>query len=114
MTRYFYADPLAAAWMQKHFGMKFEYVESYSDDSWMEPIDLDRMMKIAGRYGLDSYQLEKLYIHPDSLPLLEVNGSTDLTHNGLSNAVDAKPVPKDQNRIILRNGIPFHWPEQEQ
>src|SRR4051794_27664391 len=60
--RYFYTDPLAAAWMAKHFGMIFlagEYECRHNSDlscydSWPEPDDPD-----------------KFYIYPESLPLLE-------------------------------------------
>jgi hypothetical protein len=61
MTRHFYTDPLAAAWMAKHFGIEFRYWRWNDLSFQFTPVN-------ARAVELDS---SKLYIHPDSLHLLE-------------------------------------------
>jgi hypothetical protein len=112
-VRYFYPDPLAPAWMARHFGMTFDLVE---------------------------WQPDKFYIHPDSLPLLNVqygdviqmtvrpNGITPTTlvmtnsegtiymNNGLSGSMFNERTFTFADggwQIIQRNGIAFIWPERE-
>lgn len=125
MTRYYYTDPLAAAWMAKHFGM--QYATEHKEDrlyDWPTEIRMP---------------LERYVIHPDSLHLLEpMVGDLFVGHNGLMRA-DETMYPKqgggwesgvcyrivdyrnrylpeawgDEKKIIQRNGIPFMWPEKE-
>jgi hypothetical protein len=63
--RCFYTDPLAAAWMAKHFGMRLLY-----------PNDND-VLKGELYYGLlkdaegEPDVFSRLYVHSDSLRLLE-------------------------------------------
>jgi hypothetical protein len=72
---YFYTDPLAAAWMQKHYGMRF--LTPHGDElRWF-----DGKMMFGKPYPLEGSVLEGKtlliesldphYIHPDSLHLLE-------------------------------------------
>lgn len=98
MTRFYYTDPLAAAWMAKHFGMWFT----------RESFHITLCDILDSIYEADP---AKCYIHPDSMRLLEVNPKTDLTLAGIANAMEA--MPPNANRIIQRNGIPFMWPEGE-
>ncbi|WP_435008031.1 hypothetical protein P12x_005298 [Tundrisphaera lichenicola] len=120
MTRFFYTDPLAAAWMAKHFGMQLQYIEHYSDDSWYAKICHEKIVDIAAKYGFDSYELKEIHIHPDSLHLLEPQEGdyVDLHPNGLlihngAEFNDAFLKRESNWRIIQRNGIAFHWPESE-
>lgn len=64
--RYFYTDPLAAAWMQKHFGMRFE------DDILQQSKDSELLSAVSSlAVGEAVKYLSKIYIHPDSVSLLE-------------------------------------------
>lgn len=129
--RYFYTDPLAAAWMAKHFGMKFkdEHIEVFPVRSWISLQDLKGI-------DVELKEFAKFYLHPDSVKLLEPQHSdvvlcaicgtdgkhlyddagfasddgrvvTDLFYN------DDKGIKTDDCKIIQRNGIAFHWPEVE-
>lgn len=73
MTRYFYTDPLAAAWMAKHFGMMFGIKHNgtihWNCIGWADgpfsPIKetADILCTISNHHDL--------YVHPDSVHLLE-------------------------------------------
>jgi hypothetical protein len=69
MTHYFYTDPLAAAWMAKHFGMvlghgyKTDIAYSDTPEECEEFILLDYT-------GIDT-PFTRWWVHPDSLHLLE-------------------------------------------
>lgn len=72
MTKYFYDDPIAAAWMAKHFGMEFVIEPSGDVVTWKE----------FGVVSLKSW-VERFYIHPDSLHLLEPqNGDCVIDDDG--------------------------------
>lgn len=60
--KYFYTDPLAAAWMAKHFWMAF-----ITRDAW-ELFQLEERWRYKTSLAL--FQ-GKFYIHPDSVKLLE-------------------------------------------
>jgi hypothetical protein len=83
MKRYFYSDPLAAAWMAMHHGMCFEterigfrycdktkqLVRDENPDTWgivRDVFDIE-----AGDYSFKPNPSSKYYIHENSLPLLE-------------------------------------------
>lgn len=103
-TRYFYTDPLAAAWMAKHFGMRF-YCDTF------EPFEYEGANDILQDMGED----EKACVHPDSLHLLEpqvgdlMRGSNNTAAMYFTGEVEPKPTA----HIVQRNGKPFHWPERE-
>src|ERR1700753_338061 len=85
MNRYFYTDPLAAAWMAKHFKMKLEsrHTDEQMSDydipeserwfDWFDSCVVDgceiEMVRDAVRYIENASG--KIYIHPDSVHLLE-------------------------------------------
>ncbi|MFO0906837.1 MAG: hypothetical protein U0835_00455 [Isosphaeraceae bacterium] len=122
--RYFYTDPLAAAWMGKHFGMVFFTPE---DDDYQE--EVYGWESVAGAFDFDG--AERVYVHPDSVLLLEPQdgdwleikdadyhlGSclTSVWH-GHSKALG---LPQDHQyrgkefRIIQRDGKAFMWPESD-
>jgi hypothetical protein len=135
--RYFYTDPLAAAWMAKHFGMRFVNVDVAYDDS---PEKLCALLDDMG-YGDGKNQ-----IHPDNLQLLmpQVGDVVEYEWNAapaLHAIIDKsqphaitddewayeardvfteaqlpillEPTATRNLRIIQRNGIPFMWPESE-
>lgn len=132
MSRHFYTDPLAAAWMAKHFGMKFNHPES------------DKFAPIGTSDAVDAFingQQEdgRFMVHPDSLHLLEPQ-KDDLLHivRGFCSHFKVVADVAKANRknvsgvwaggehwdittkeplhdweIIQRNGKAFHWPESE-
>jgi hypothetical protein len=78
--RFFYRDPLEAAYMAKHFGMKFSFDE-YRYQWNSEKLEFSAtpiLKKSHSRCGSPNKILSsmasvsiKFYIHPDSLHLLE-------------------------------------------
>jgi hypothetical protein len=132
--RYFYRDPLAAAWMQKHFGMRLH------DADFDEPTS-------APPEEIAQWGVGPICIHPESLPIMapvigdlyynSCNGSYHtVTEKGsgrrlpngekhwedwdchydditLEQALDWWNDGKSSDRIIQRNGLAFHWPESE-
>ncbi|MCE9567638.1 MAG: hypothetical protein K8U57_37025 [Planctomycetes bacterium] len=122
--RYFYTDPLAAAWMAKHFGMEFITKDGLITRCVLPLVD--------GLKTGDCY-----YIHPGSLHLLEpkngdlcrTSGFERIGNSGSQyNEYDFTDVAFDfgygpiierdgcgysPTEIIQRDGKPFHWPQQE-
>lgn len=98
--RYFYSDPLAAAWMAKYFGMF--YIDDYA------------FIKYSVGQAIaedDGYVAEKIYIHCDSLHLLEPQvDDMGIDENSYEKGREYN-VPA---KIIFRNNIPFMWPESEE
>lgn len=126
--RYYYTDPLAAAWMTRHFSMGLIINNSNGlkmpslDFNWFSLSEAD-----IKKYGL------KYQVHHASLPLLDPQvGDLGLfvsEENGeyFDNIVSFCKNRKDWARhdgremdeswfikIIQRNGIPFMWPEVEE
>src|SRR5262245_6574216 len=84
IKRAYYDDPLAAAWMAKHFGMKLQVIPSKDQIEeydlkegevwdWMETAPEGRAdvnyIEEAIQYLYEA--TDRLYVHPDSLPLLQ-------------------------------------------
>lgn len=128
MTPRFYTDPLAAAWMAKHFGMELTRTHCHRADGafgesmrpvplWILARDVENQVSEAVRY----------YLHPDSLPLLEpragdlVLACTDspavLTFVETLSYVVFGDRPPGGDRVVAvrevvrRDGKPFHWPQ---
>lgn len=134
--RYFYTDPLAAAWMAKHFGMKF-YIKIYGalqkdfNDKYSEISDWENIMEEP----LNGWGDYTYIVHPDSLHLLEPQVGDLVKHgddfpvivqsNEDYNEVYSRNMEStvhycaledfegDKYEIIQRNGISFMWPEVE-
>lgn len=112
--RYFYTDPLAAAWMAKHFGMEFE-----------ERPDIISGYSIV--YCAEEFKATPpYYIHPDSLYLLKPNEGdifirwterhddpTDWRAMHYDNSNTRYWVTNRPSKIIYRNGVSFMWPEND-
>lgn len=101
--RYYYEDPLAATWMAKHFGMKFEGYDEIE-------IDMGEILSAA----LKPHDVRINYIVPsifiirlDSLHLLEPQEG-DLVDD---NTLYTRPIIR---KIIQRTGIAFMWPKIEE
>ncbi len=117
--KYFYTDPLAAAWMAKHFGMLFT---PYHDDP-----------PLAWEPSEDWPYRDRYYIYSDSLRLLEpdvgdivfesAHGTVypyEVTIEGFSQMGYFSKKPLKYNgayyvngKIIQRNDIPFMCPQCE-
>ena len=117
--RYFYTDPLAAAWMAKQFGMRVvhPYVAA-SGNPEMWDSDTHSFEGFVSEFPGGS----RLYLHPDSLPLLEPQIG-DRDEDGFIYAAQGDWRRADSTgcsirsagicRTAKRNGIPFMWPEVE-
>lgn len=138
MTRYFYTDPLAAAWMWQYHGIRYE---SSLSAEWQIRVsghgESSSRFEVTYDYGAKP---ECFYIHPDSLYLLQPQAG-DIV-KAIRHEVDYEfaeeyvigsysPVGNVTVRvnpggtllhtygegyrieIILRNGIPFMAPEKE-
>ncbi len=127
MTRYFYTDPLASAWMAKHFGMKIAPDPREFPNPGDASFDEQGVMMQASLATMVAPQWRKWYVHPDSLHLLErqvkdVIQSDRGNVNRISYFNDEGKIEDDDDftweikdaKIIQRNGIPFMWPESEE
>lgn len=120
MTRYFYTDPFAAAWMAKHHGMRFLHYGTNNE--------CDILALFAA--GVFRFQIIKLEIHPSSLPLLEpqkgdkgrdADDTPVVAHRDGEWSFEYGAVEEAYGRddvdfpikITQRNGLAFMWPESE-
>ena len=89
--RYFYTDPLAAAWMAKHFGMMFGI--RHFDKFVPEPIYFNGVWAAAKLVDeiLDFDPDVALYVHPDSLHLLEPKVGDMIMHGSYKREQDKNP-----------------------
>jgi hypothetical protein len=112
--KYYYTDPLAAAWMAKHHGMRFI---AAGLEVWVRT--LAQLNEITDEMPA-GYQIE---VHPDSVHLLdpqEADAGNDLDHNlviFLNGAWHDWGVDEwtlnPPYKIIQRGGVAFMWPEVE-
>lgn len=118
-SRYFYTDPLAAAWMAKHFGMDVR-IDCPDGERFLDAITTHGVNTFGGAIAANNYT--RFYIHPDSLLLLEPQVGDALQLNDKPYIISligyeierlAHRKRHEKARIILRNGIPFMWPESE-
>jgi hypothetical protein len=137
--RYFYTDPLAAAWTAKHFSMRL--VTPHGEDllwhdgklMFRKPYPFEGGV-LEGKWLLIE-SLDPHYIHSDSLYLLEPqdrdSGESDGNSGEFSKAKystdefnendlvfyqagNELPYALDGNETVTRrNGMAFHWPEEE-
>jgi len=115
--RYYYTDPLAAAWMSKHFNINIEWADGTITDNYTG----DNIVYYEKYLGTES----PYYIHPDSEHILNPQVG-DLVHNfrwqshfmierdndllAVNNAMKVGT----RYSIIQRNNIPFMWPEVDE
>lgn len=113
--RKYYEDPLAAAWMAKHFGMKFK--SARGQNMYFDGGSDFRTEKDCGFYAGEYY-----HIHPSSLHILEpmagdvgtvYNGHAANFRDGYWEHNDGQREPASEGKIIQRQGIPFHWPLEQ-
>jgi hypothetical protein len=122
---YFYTDPLAAAWMANHFGMRFNgwiwNDENFYFESTINADDEDD----GSPYEFGG---AKVYVHLASLHLLEPKAGDllewrckkatppfDYSRIDKINPGDDTKVHPDNEllQIIQRDGKPYFWPERE-
>lgn len=126
---HFYTNPLAAAWMHTEFGIEFRGIHHiyanhfYPDDE----ISAQSLGDLIESYMLDTISDSKVYLHPDSLRLLDPilgdviqckrSGEVESVNNDYpgDTPVDVarEMVRNGYFRIIQREGKPFFWPETE-
>jgi hypothetical protein len=101
--RYYYDDPLAAAWMADKFGMVFRHY-TYLVTGFCNIYDGD-----PAPFGT------VFYIHPDSLDLLEpmVGDLMRGSNNKAAMYYMGDTQPKPTAHIVQRNGLAFMWPREE-
>ncbi len=126
--KYYYPDPLAAAWMAKHFGMRFFNGTEPETTGACKFLHADVALLSPKHHIVHSDYKGNFYIHPDSLHLLKpVDG--DLVENcgyvgifsedkecpTLSPSVEIEIKIDGEFPVTIdkRNNIPFHWPEVE-
>lgn len=127
--KYYYDDPLAAAWMAKHHGMRF--VIEWPKQHKRDPEEVFFSDGVPFTRGGSNMVLFHLHLHPDSLPLLEPQEgdfSADgwefktalqwwlkaYCEEGNPDRIDVRRHVKHWKRTAIRNGIAFHWPKEEQ
>lgn len=108
--RYYYDDPLAAAWMHDKFGMTF------CDINGNEVNITDGIYFTNNNWD----GIEKAYVSPDSLHILDLHyGDLTLDDDPIDNGYrwldvsKAAYLRKNFTKIIQRNGIPFMMPKEE-
>jgi hypothetical protein len=110
-------DALAAAWMAKHFGMRFTA-------RWLGPRPQREYECMFDDWHFEVHENNTghYYIHPDSLNLLEPRAGDIARVRSIPGEPESEPAAfrihidntkHDVIRIIQRNGKPFFWPEQE-
>lgn len=111
--KYFYIDPIAAAWMQKHFGMLFDL----EVQGTLTPLADDFVFSMqhfeyAKKFGI------KFLVREESLYLL-TSQTGDVVEwppdtGFLEFRILGEVTDYDRDyKIVLRNGITFMWPERE-
>jgi hypothetical protein len=125
--RYFYTDPLAAAWMAKQFGMTFQQraLVPRGPDGSIDGGDFFECHAAWQDWQIDSPLHSRYFINPDSLHLLEpkigdlvelhylVSGTFHCVSVGAHMIHSLESDTETVNRIIQRNGVAFMWPESE-
>lgn len=132
MTKYFYTDPIAAAFMVREYGV--EVTANKEGGGQTEPITWDLLWAIETIRSEEDY--ERYYVHPDSHHIFEPQVGDfyqDEDPNGISIERITKVDKIDKTyeatsdygndahwyygeelpKIIQRNGNPFFAPEVE-
>lgn len=123
MKKYFYTDPLAAAWMVKNFGMKLQSINNgpvqFSMDEESEIPKYEMIGEMEDKYGWEV--INKAYIHPDSVHLLEPQKGDRLLWRGYGRtewkyeeAYTHTTMKGWEFLILQRNDKAFMWPESEE
>lgn len=125
--RYFFSDPIAASWQIKHHGFvcymgdlagrdydTYGNVPGHNDHPHVVIDDWD----MRNRRGSPAEPVDRIYVHPVSHRLLEpitgdmvalANGSEAHRYGRAGGPTGIKLDPGE--KIVMRNGIPYFWPE---
>lgn len=115
--KYYYKDPLAAAYMAREFGIKLYWLNKKG--AKREPQSHKTVLGYAYEANLELP--DRFYIHPDSHHIFEPivcdvgvdDNGTPVEYAAGAWVGDGSPVGVEPVRIIQRNGRPFFWPEVE-
>jgi hypothetical protein len=117
--RYFYRDPIVAAYMAKHYDMRFESFGCPRYPAYQlgvaTPVDGPDTIVLSPDNATADAEVT-FYIHPDSLHLLEPRHRDLMVGPNCRVAMfhmDGEERPSSRCRIVLRDGKPFFWPECE-
>jgi len=112
--RFFYTDPLAAAWMAKHFKMDIR-IDDPDGKVFLETTLIHGLRE--WRDAISASTGYKFYIHPDSLHLLDPRRDDLVTADWYEGTMlwEVDEVGDiDAGWVVLRrSNKPFHWPECE-
>lgn len=113
--KYFYTDPLAAAWMAKHFGMKFENGDNFKSACEVAGATLDTMPFVIQRRSVRLLEPQQ----GDWIKADELTGGivSDVSKENKEAVVYFDGyciVPRfDEIEIVQRNDIAFMWPQKD-
>ena len=127
MKRYFYDDPLAAAYMAKYHGMRFVFICANKTERDMRESEILLPLLEYDSYCKETFAnlsprdgaICKYPVHPDSLPLLEPqpldlildgNGEYQIVNYNAGLFAERHGFEK----IIQRGGISFLWPKTKE
>ena len=134
MTRWFYSDPLAAAWMCGKFGM---CIYTHGLNNGVHPKrwqDFEETLPSLAKDAIDGCE-DRYYIHPESLHLLDPQVGdlclfTPHKYGHIEETEKQKEIGGKQHEVVMldgfyeeasyfgaiiqRNGIAFMWPESEE
>jgi len=149
IKRYFYTDPLAAAWMAKHFGVKV-HCPVWKGDGVREQSNLPVPLWVFGRIidatSRKSLGVDRFTVAEESVPVFvpqvgdfvvcrwplhkdhfrrQVHGWVTTIEENIDertvwvrsdnycSADEDAQFDVSEVQIIQRNGLAFHWPEEE-
>ncbi len=122
MKKLYYTDPLAAAYMAREFGVKYE------NCTFDTKITSFREISKGLIKGREIDWFDRYYIHPDSyhifepqgIDLIEVITPENYPHHALQvhlmyyRGRGYRAIQDNESvKIIQRNNKPFFWPEEE-
>lgn len=110
--RYYYDDPLSAAWMEKHFGMKFEDVIEVPADCGIKPLKKKSYIHSISLHILVP-QAGDLFKALNYYRIINSDAGCSARYRSLTSAQVSASQDDMECQIIQRNGIPFHWPKKE-
>lgn len=105
MARYFYTDPVAAAWMAKHFRLKLT-----AGSFCLQAESVDTFLRRLA----EGMEVDKIVVHADSVGLLEpkVGDMVEDDSRAKVRVLAAQHFPYEANlkQIVQRNGRAFIFP----
>ncbi|QEL16783.1 hypothetical protein [Limnoglobus roseus] len=107
MARYFYKDPIAAAWMAKHFRMKL-----LAGKFTLQAESVDTFLRLLA----EGMEIDTIVVQKESIPLLDpkVGDMVEDDGRGKLRILTEQHFPYTANlkQIVQRNGRAFIFPSQ--